>query len=93
MRAGLESTLGRVALALAAHLALFCGTCASAGEGEATVAAVPAQQCKREIPTGTNIAVTRCRSAEDAARDARATEAVGAAISRSGAIMRSTAGQ
>ena len=77
-------------LSIVVVAALLTG-CAAAEPVSSAESAAPI--CSQEAPTSSNIPVKRCRSAEDARRDAEAANAARDAIDRSRAGIRGPAGQ
>ncbi len=59
---------------------------------ERTAAAGPEEICTREMPTGSNIAVMRCRSAEEVKREAAAGRDAADTITKSKSGIRGPAG-
>lgn len=63
-------------------IALLVAGCASPEAPAPAGAAVVAQNCAREVPIGSSVPVTRCRSAEDIERDAKTKQSMEDALSR-----------
>lgn len=79
---------------LAILLPLLLAACASADTNVAeTSAPSSALRCTREFPTGSNIAVTTCRSADDLRRESQAAQDAAEAIARSKSGYRGPVGQ
>ncbi len=71
-------------------LALLLGGCAGPAQESSNTASTTT--CTRETPTGSNLAVTRCRSREEAERDAQAARETRDAIDRARSGLRGPGG-